>query len=102
MLKMLILKYLVELEAIKMVVARVYVTLKKGILDPQGKAVKGAVHSMGYVDVKEVRVGKLIELAFEDEDSGLIKEKVDEMCKKILTNPIIEDYTFEIVEGKSR
>lgn len=82
-----------------MVLAKVYVTLKKGILDPQGKAVKGAVHSMGYTDVKDIRVGKYIELKFEDENLNLVKEMVDEMCKKVLTNPIIEDYTFEIVEG---
>ncbi|AIS51765.1 phosphoribosylformylglycinamidine synthase PurS [Thermoanaerobacter kivui] len=82
-----------------MVVAKVYITLKKGILDPQGKAVKGALHSMGYEGVKDVRVGKYIELTFEDGDLSLLEQKVDEMCKKILTNPIIEDYTFEIGEG---
>jgi len=80
-------------------IAKVYITLKKGILDPQGKAVKGALHSLGYEEVKEVRVGKYIELTFEDGDLSLLNDKVDEMCKRILTNPIIEDYTFEIVEG---
>lgn len=82
-----------------MLIAKVYITLKKGILDPQGKAVEGALHSLGYEEVKEVRVGKYIELTFEDGDLSLLKDKVDEMCKRILTNPIIEDYTFEIVEG---
>lgn len=82
-----------------MLIAKVYITLKKGILDPQGKAVKKALHSLEYAEVKEVRVGKYIELTFEDGDISLLKDKVDEMCKKILTNPIIEDYTFEIVEG---
>jgi phosphoribosylformylglycinamidine synthase len=85
-----------------MTIARVYVTLKKGILDPQGNAVERAIHSMGYSEVKEVRVGKLIELVFEEENSTLVRERIDEICKNLLANPIIEEYSFEIVEGKSR
>jgi len=82
-----------------MYIAKIYITLKKGILDPQGKAVNNALHSIGYSQVKDVRVGKYIELAVEGSDIKNIEQSVNEMCIKILTNPIIEDYTFDIMEG---
>ncbi|MGB9679086.1 MAG: phosphoribosylformylglycinamidine synthase subunit PurS [Thermoanaerobacteraceae bacterium] len=82
-----------------MFIAKIYITLKKGILDPQGKAVNNALHSIGYSQVKDVRVGKYIELAVEGSDIKNIEQSVNEMCIKILTNPIIEDYTFDIMEG---
>lgn len=82
-----------------MYIAKIYITLKKGILDPQGKAVNNALHSIGYSQVKDVRVGKYIELAVEGSDIKSIEQSVNEMCIKILTNPIIEDYTFDIMEG---
>jgi len=74
---------------------KVYVTHKKGILDPQGKTVQGALKSLGYKNLSEVKIGKYIELEIEGKD---IKNQVDEMCKKLLANPIIEDYTFEVSE----
>jgi len=80
--------------------AKVYVTLKKGILDPQGQAVKNALRTLGYENVSDVRVGKYIVLTLEDSiDSEELKNSVEEICKKVLTNPVIEDFSFEIVEG---
>jgi len=80
--------------------ARVYVTLKRGILDPQGEAVKNALHTLGYDNIDEVRVGKYVVLTLQDSsDSEALKNTVEEICKKVLTNPVIEDFSFEIVEG---
>jgi len=80
--------------------AKVYVTLKKGILDPQGQAVKNALHTLGYENVSDVRVGKYIVLTLKDGiHSEELKNSVEEICKKVLANPVIEDFSFEIVEG---
>lgn len=77
---------------------KIYVTHKKGILDPQGKTVEGALKSLDYTNVSHVRIGKYIELDVEGKDMKKISSQVDEMCKKLLSNPIIEDYTFEVIE----
>jgi phosphoribosylformylglycinamidine synthase len=76
--------------------ARIYVTLKKGILDPQGKAVKGGLESMGYQGVADVRVGKFLVLVLDLTDRSQAEKQVREMCDRLLANPVIEDYTFEI------
>ena len=80
---------------------RVYVTPKKGILDPQGAAVERSLPNLGYTGVSGVQIGKIIDLAIEGD--GLTVEharaQVDEMCRRLLANPIIEEYTFEISEG---
>lgn len=77
-------------------------TLKKGILDPQGEAVKNALHTLGYDNIDEVRVGKYVVLTLQDSsDSDALKNTVEEICKKVLTNPVIEDFSFEIVEANS-
>lgn len=67
---------------------RVYVTLKPALLDPAGRAIGEALKSMGYTGVKDVRVGKIIDLEME----GVTIEQVEEMCKKLLANPVIEQY----------
>lgn len=85
-----------------MLLARVCVKLKKGVLDPQGKAVKGALTSLGFEGVNDVRIGKNIELILEDSDITEASEKVRMMCDKLLANPVIEDYTFEITEVQKR
>jgi phosphoribosylformylglycinamidine synthase PurS subunit len=75
---------------------RVYVTLKRGVLDPQGSAVGRALRTMGYDEVEDVRLGKFIELTLKDgqgEADG--KRRLDEMCKKLLANTVIEDFRFE-------
>lgn len=77
--------------------ALVYVTLKPSILDPQGSAVKKGLDSLGFADVSEVRVGKYLEVSFEAEDKEQALVKIEEMCKKLLANPVIEDYRFELI-----
>lgn len=74
---------------------KVFVYPKKGVLDPQGKTVESALHTLGYKKVSNVRIGKYIELELPDGDN---KKMVDEMCKKLLVNSVIEDYHFEVVE----
>ena len=80
---------------------RVYVTPKQGILDPQGAAVERSLPNLGFEGVSGVRVGKIIDLVIARD--GLSREQataeVDDMCRRLLSNPIIEDYTFEITEG---
>ena len=72
---------------------------KKGILDPQGTAVKNTLHKLGFDEVKDLRVSKVIDLYFEREEDHS-NERVDEMCKKLLVNEVIEDYvTTEYVGG---
>jgi phosphoribosylformylglycinamidine synthase subunit PurS len=73
----------------------VYVTLKPSLLDAQGKVVQGALENLGYSNVSGVRIGKYIELEIND-GNGKLNEDVDDMCRKLLSNPVIEDYRFEI------
>lgn len=74
---------------------KVYVTHKKGVLDPQGKTVESALKSLNYKNVYNVHIGKYIELDVEGKDKAKIEKQVKEMCDKLLSNPIIEQYTFE-------
>jgi phosphoribosylformylglycinamidine synthase len=79
---------------------RVFVTPKQGILDPQGAAVERSLPNLGFQGVSGVRIGKIIDLSLEGAGSAeAARAQVDEMCRKLLANPIIEDYTFEIREG---
>lgn len=71
---------------------RVYVTLKNGVLDPQGKAIHHALEGLGFAGVNDVRAGKLIELDLQD---GVSEEDVDTMCRKLLANTVIENYRIE-------
>jgi phosphoribosylformylglycinamidine synthase len=71
---------------------RVYVTLKNGVLDPQGKAIHHALEGLGFSGVKDVRAGKLIELDLED---GVSEADVEAMCKRLLANTVIENYWIE-------
>lgn len=76
---------------------KIYVTPKKGILDPQGKTVEAALHSLGYKNISNVHIGKYIELEITSKlTSEQTNKQVSEMCKKLLSNPIIEDYRFEV------
>ena len=74
---------------------KVYVTLKASLLDAQGRVVQNALNNLGYSDVDDVRIGKLIELTIEG-DGAAVDKKVREMCDRLLANPVIEDYRFEI------
>lgn len=78
--------------------ARVYVTLKNGVLDPQGKAIQGSLENLGFQGIKAVRQGKLIEIALDEKDKSKASEKLDNMCKNLLANTVIENYEYEIKE----
>lgn len=77
----------------------VFVTLKESVLDPQGNAVKDSLHSLNYDEVKDVRIGKYMELEIEAGNEEMARERVTEMCEKLLANTVIEDYKFNIVRG---
>lgn len=77
-------------------IAKVYVTLKKGVLDPQGKAVQHSLESIGYKEAEDVRIGRFIEVKLSDMPKGEAEKKVKEMCEKMLANTVIENYRFEI------
>jgi len=79
--------------------ARVYVTLKRGVLDPQGKAVARSLGSMGFDEVEDVRLGKFVELKLTDRSPEAAKARLEEMCKRLLANTVIEDYRIEIIGG---
>jgi phosphoribosylformylglycinamidine synthase PurS subunit len=77
--------------------ARVHVSLKHGVLDPQGKAIGNALAGLGFTGVDEVRQGKLIELDLVEADPARVRAQVEAMCRDLLANPVIEDYTIELV-----
>jgi phosphoribosylformylglycinamidine synthase subunit PurS len=77
--------------------ARVYVTLKPSVFDPQGRVVADALTSLGYHDVKDVRQGKFFEVELENGDPTIAKARVTEMADKLLANPVIESYRVEIL-----
>lgn len=77
--------------------AKVHVTLKNGVLDPQGKAVEHALGTLGFEGVGEVRIGKYIELELTD-GAEKTKENIENMCKQLLANTVIENFDVEIVE----
>lgn len=77
--------------------AKVHVTLKPGVLDPQGKAVGGALRNLGYAEVGEVRIGKYIEVTLEAESQELAQAQVREMAERLLANPVLEKYRVEVV-----
>ncbi len=76
--------------------SRIVVTLRKSILDPQGKAVEQGVHSLGYADVANVRIGKFIELDVAAESKEEAERVTREVCHKLLANPVMEDFSFTI------
>ena len=77
-------------------IVRVHVTLKQGVLDPQGKAIANSLHSLGFSGVTGVRQGKYIELELEDGQRESARAAVEQMCEKLLANTVIEDYTIEL------
>ena len=76
--------------------ANVYVNLKKTVLDPQGKTIKHALESMSFSGIKDVRVGKFMEIEVEGGSKAELQTKIDEACRTLLSNPVIEEYSFEI------
>lgn len=77
-------------------VARVYVVPKPAILDPQGKAVETSLHSLGYDEVGDVRLGKYIEVKLSGDGTAGVEARVEEMCRSLLANEVIEDYRFDV------
>lgn len=78
--------------------AKIKVMLKKSILDPQGKAVLHSIQGMDIGKFSDVRIGKYIEVNFDNSDIESAKSEIDEICKKLLSNPVMENYEFEIEE----
>lgn len=76
--------------------ARVFVTLKNGVLDPQGKAIANALHGLGFAGVGDVRQGKVIDLDINETDAAKAKASLKDMCEKLLANTVIEKYEIEI------
>ncbi len=79
--------------------AKIFIKPKKGILDPQGAAVSGALGRLGFARIDDVKVGKYIEIRLATSDRAAAQSDVREMCEKLLVNRIIEDFTFEITEA---
>jgi len=77
--------------------ARVHVTLKNGVLDPQGAAVKHSLSTLGFDNVDRVRQGKIIELELSETDASKAEIQIKDMCEKLLANTVIEDYSVEII-----
>ena len=81
-----------------MFLAKVYVTLKSTVNDPQGRTIAGGLKSLGFDSVTDVRAGKYLEVRLAEEDQRQAEAKVREMCDKLLANPVIEEYRFELVK----
>ena len=79
-----------------MFLARVYVTLKSTVNDPQGLTIRGGLRQLGFDSVASVRAGKFMEIFLEESDEAQARVRVAEMCDKLLANPIIEEYSFEL------
>ena len=75
---------------------RVFVTPKVGVLDPEGRAVQRALNDLGYAEVQDVQIGKLVTLELETDDPKRARELVREMCEKLLANPVIEQYEIDL------
>ena len=75
---------------------KIFVSLKNGVLDPQGKAIERSLHTLGYNEVQDVRVGKYLELEMDAASREAAEIRIREMCDKLLANTVIEDYRFEI------
>jgi phosphoribosylformylglycinamidine synthase len=75
---------------------KIYVTLKDGLLDAQGVATQNALESLGFEEVKEVRMGKYINIEMKGQNRQMVSQRVEEMGKKLLANPVIEDFNYEI------
>lgn len=76
--------------------AKIYITLKQGVLDPQGKAVQHALASLGFQGVQDVRIGKYVEINLNHADRRASEEEVKQMCEKLLANTVIESYRYEL------
>ena len=78
--------------------ARVYVTLKPGVLDPQGQATQKTLGRLGYDNVQNVRIGKYVELEVDGKSGDEARSQIDEMCRRLIANTVIEDYRIELIQ----
>lgn len=81
-----------------MYLAKVYVTLKPTVNDPQGLTIRGALHELGFQNVSSVRAGKYMQLVMEEDNRAKAEGQLEEMCRKLLSNPVIENFRFELEE----
>ncbi|MBI2886717.1 MAG: phosphoribosylformylglycinamidine synthase subunit PurS [Chloroflexi bacterium] len=79
-----------------MFLARVYVTLKPAVNDPQGLTILGGLHTLGFASVEQVRMGKYLEIRVDAPDADAARAQVEAMCRKLLANPVIEEFRFEL------
>ena len=79
-----------------MFLAKVYISLKPSVNDPQGLTIRGGLHQLGFDSVLGVRAGKYMEIQMDEEDEEEARERVSEMCRQLLANPIIEDFRFDL------
>ena len=79
-----------------LVKANVYVSLKKSVLDPQGKTIHGALRKMGYQGISDIRQGKYFEITLDGMDESAAKQEIERMAREVLTNPVIEDFHYSI------
>lgn len=77
--------------------ARIKITLKTGVLDPQGKAIQNALASLGFQGINDVRQGKYIEVELAESNEGRAREQVERICRELLANTVIENYAYELV-----
>lgn len=75
---------------------RIYVTPRQDVLDPQGSAVEGALHTLGFEEVGDVRIGRYVELNLDETDRDTATERLNSMCERLIANPVVEDYRFEL------
>lgn len=85
-----------------MYLVKVYVTYKESVLDPQGEAVKGAVHRLGYQNVSEIRIGKYFEIKVTDRNKESVAAEIEEVCDKLLANVNMETYRYEIIDMEDK
>jgi len=78
--------------------AKIYITFKEGVVDPQGITIKGALESLGYRSIYDVRMGKYIQMKLDTQDKEKAESDLEKMCTELLANPVIEDYRYEIEE----
>ncbi len=81
-----------------MYLAKIYVTLKPAVNDPQGQTVLGSLKQMGFASVEDVRIGKYLEVTIDESDQAKAREVADGICDKLLANPVIEEYRFDLQE----
>jgi len=82
-----------------MYLAKIYITLKPTVNDPQGLTIKGALHDLSFGNITSVRVGKYMEIQMEENNLAKAKEQVQEMCRQLLANPVIENFRFEMEQS---